>query len=83
MANTVYDVKFTVSFKLKDNSTSDALSTDYRLTFVIPKTFSSSSQVKVSKIDKNFVKGLSYLKYMTINNNGEVFVYFSEKVTPV
>jgi hypothetical protein len=48
MANSLYDVQFTVSFKLMDNSTSGSLSTDYRLKFVIPKIFNRSSQNTIS-----------------------------------
>jgi hypothetical protein len=83
MANSIYDVQFTVSFKLMDNSTSGSLSTDYRLKFVIPKIFTGSSQALVSKSNKTSIVGQPYLKYITLSNNGEAFVYFSEMITPV
>jgi hypothetical protein len=49
MANSVSDVQFIVTFKLINNSISDSLSNYYRLTFVIPKILTSSSQVVVYK----------------------------------
>jgi hypothetical protein len=49
MANSVSDVQFIVTFKLMDNGISDSLSNNYRLTFVIPKILTSSSQVAVYK----------------------------------
>ncbi len=79
----MYDVRFTVTFKLMDNNTSDSLITDYRLTFVIPKILNNLSQVPFAKSSTTSIEGLPYLKYMTINNNGEAFVYFSEIIKPV
>ena len=62
MANSLYDIQFTVSFKLMDNCTSGALSTDYALKFVIPKIFTTgSSQNTVSARNKKTIEELPYL----------------------